>query len=775
MPVDVFELFPPVRGRWLTGGRRKGEPLNDRIKRLRNRLEEQSDRAIFLERMLLLEEAFQMFRLESAGRRYALAFAHVLSKLTVEIHSDELIVGGVREVVPDAEQERLFLRQAALNDFSAAELFSFDPLGVVPIREIPPRYAPSWFHSWGHLTPAWEKLLARGLGGILEEARERMRTAGSGTAEAARRREFYENILIVGEAMVGYARRHAAAARAQADTESDPGRRSELLQIARICEKVPAEPAATLAEGLQSIWFIYLVLHCVCGARDYALGRFDQYMYPLFRQAGAEEGREWLQCFFIKLNEIIGRGVESYTPKRILSVNSLQYLIIGGQDENGQDVSNELSQMVLEAVGELRLKQPTVVVRVHKGLDSRLFAAACRLAQQGLGYPSFFNDHVLIRAFRDVGVSESDAINYVHYGCNNANVAAKEDELREAWHNLPKYLELALNEGRCLLTGRKLSVATKPIEAMSSFPELFDAFRAQVRHGARLAAERIRENDRIWREHKPFSFESLFVDDCLERGRDLTDEGPAYRHMNNHAVGLATVANALFAIRKLVFEDHRLSLEQLRQVLRSNFRGYEALREEILQLPKFGNDLGCVDAIAVRVADLFVEEIRAIPLTVSGGRALWPTFYSLWHHRELGKHTAASADGRLEGTPVSENQSPVYDTERRGPTAALNSIARLPFTCTPGGGLNVKLQAGFLQGEKGATILQGLIRGYFRRGGMQVQINLLDRAMLVEAKAHPEQYQNLMVRVVGYSAYFVTLSPEQQDEIIARTEHSRPA
>ncbi len=490
------------------------------------------------------------------------------------------------------------------------------------------------------------------------------------------------------------------------------------------------------------------------------------------RQAGEDERLELLECFFIKLNEIIGRGAESYKPKRILSVNSLQYLIIGGQDENGGDVSNDLSLTILEAVGELGLKQPTVVLRVHETLNPKLFAAACRVAQKGNGYPSFFNDKVVVKAFRYNGVSDVDSVNYVHYGCNNANIPGKEDELREAWHSLPKYLELALNDGHCMLTGKKLGAATIGVAHMQSFEDLFNAFQLQIRSGVWAAADRIRENDRIWQENKPFSFESLFIDDCIERGLDLTAKGSVYRHMNNHAVGLATAANALFAIRKLVFDDRRMSLEQLRQVLQANFEGYEALHEEIVrQFPKFGNDLESVDAIAERVANIFVREVFVVPLQISGGRALWPTFYSLWHHRELGKYTAATADGRLSGTPISENQSPVYDTERFGVTATLSSVARLPFACTPGGGLNVKLQAALVKGEKGAGILQGLISGYFQQGGMQIQMNLLDRATLMDAKAHPESHRNLLVRVVGYSSYFVTLSPEQQDEIIARTEY----
>jgi formate C-acetyltransferase len=752
--------------------------MNTRIKKLRERLMNESDRAIFLERLLLLEEAYEKFKDISPGKRYAMCFNHVLSHMSVEIAENELIVGKVKEIIPNEEEESLFLQKAEERYFSSLELFTFDPLNLIEIKDVGPKYAPPWFNSWGHLTVSWEDLLHLGFEGIRQKAEGKLQELKNKHDEKAlAKKDFLESVIIACHAMAGLGRRYAARAEELASLAQNEQRRQELLTIARICSKVPERPAENFWEALQSIWFTLLVLHCVCGARDYGLGRFDMYLYPFYKldlERGIldrEKALELLECFFIKQNEIIGRGVENYTPKRILSVNSLQYLIIGGMDMEGNDASNTLSELILEGIDELELKQPTVVVRYHPKLNRKLFHRACEVAKRGLGYLSFYNDVIVIKALKNMGVKEQDAMNYVHYGCLNPNIPGKEDELREAWHNLPKYLEFALNEGKCLLTGRRMGVSTRPVDSINNFEELLENLRVQIRHGVHLAVKKVEESDEKWKTLKPFSFESVLLHDCIERAEDCTNNGVVYKHMNNHAVGIATVANSLAVLKKMVFEDKRYTLREFREILKSNFKGYEALREEVLnKFPKYGNDLTYVDSIAQEVGRIFCEEVRNASPVPGSNRQLWPSFYSLWHHREMGKYTAATADGRLAGEPLSESQSPVYDTEKYGPTAALNTLAKLPFHLTPGGGVNVKLQPGMLKGDKGTLFLASLIEGYFAQGGLEIQLNVVDRSVLLEAKKNPDRHRNLLVRVVGYSAYFVTLSPEQQDEIIARSE-----
>lgn len=748
--------------------------MSTRINRLKEKLFLDDDRGIFLERMDLLEEAYAKYHDGSYNMLYARAFNHVLRHMSVVIQSDELIVGGVMEVVPNEELERRFLEVAQSDKFTSLEFFTFDPLGLIPIKDVGLKYTPSWFNSWGHMTMDWMELLQFGFQGIAQKAQNRLEQLPK---DYNRQCEFLMSVLLVCEAVSTLARRYELEARNMAEAETDPVRCEEFLQIARNCSNVPVGPASSFYEALQSVWFVNLILHCVCGARDYGLGRFDQYLYSYYcadlaaGRLDRERALELVKCFFIKQNEIIGFGVENYTPKRVLSVNSLQYIIIGGSDAEGCDMTNELSDLVLDAVSELALKQPTVVVRYHRNMDRNIFLKSCRIAKNGLGYPSYYNDDVVVAALKNLGVSTEEAVDYVHYGCLNTNLPGKEDELREAWHNLAKYLEFALNEGRCLITGFRLGARTKPVKDIRSFDDLLDTLRIQIRHGIQLAVNKVEESDRVWHSLKPFSFESVLLRDCIERAEDLTGNGVIYKHMNNHAAGIATVANALLSIKQLVFDETRYTLKELNDILKANYRGYENLRREIINcFPKYGNDDDNVDTVAVQVGEIFCREVLSASSVPGSGRKLWPTFYSLWHHRDMGRKTAATADGRLACEHISESQSPVYDTEKYGPTAAFNSVAKLPFRYTPGGGINVKLHPAFLHGDKGTQILAGLLEGYFFQGGLQMQLNVIKKADLLDAKKNPDKHKNLLVRIVGYSAYFVTLSPEQQDEIIARSE-----
>ena len=750
--------------------------MEKRIERLKESLLNDYDRAVFLERVYLLEEAHQKYAHMSPGKKYALGFAHVIRNMTVLIEPDELIVGGVREIIPDEEEERYFMDLAEQNDYSSLELFSFDPLGLIEIKDIPPRYAPSWFNSWGHMTVSWPVLLEKGFSGIAEDAKQRLSELENNDVEKKEeKKEFLENALIACDAMILLGRRYAEKAREMAVSEQNRQRKTELIKIADICDRVPAHPSSTYWEALQAMWFTNMVLHCVCGARDWGFGRFDVYLYPYFKNhvesVDEPSAIELLECFFIKINQIIGIGVENYTPKRSLSVNSLQYLIIGGQDQNGTDMTNELSHLVLDAVTDLELKQPTIEIRYHEGLDRKLFHKACDIVKKGMGNPAFFNDRTVIQALENAGIDHGDAAEYVHYGCVNPNLPGKEDGLREAWHNLPKYLELAMNQGRCLLTGRKIGVTGKTAGEMHTFEDLLEAWRLEVRNGVRAAVDKVCQSDKMWRRIKPFAFESLLLENCIKNAECCTGGGVAYKHMNNHGVGIATLANSLAAIKQLVFDDGRLSLREFREILRVNFKGHGELREEIFnKLPKFGNDIDYVDDIAKSAGRIFCDEVRCASPIPDTGRILWPTFYSLWHHREMGKHTAARADGTPAMEPISESQSPVYGTDIKGPTAVFNSLAKLPFEYTPGGAYNFTLQPSLFEGNKGTLILASLLDGYFSQGGIETQINVLDKNILLDARNNPHKHRNLLVRVVGYSAYFVTLSPDQQSEIISRTE-----
>jgi formate C-acetyltransferase len=443
--------------------------------------------------------------------------------------------------------------------------------------------------------------------------------------------------------------------------------------------------------------------------------------------------------------------------------------MLAGMDVYGNDVTNEISYLFLDAVEELKLKQPTLNVRWHEGIDEKLFEKASSIAALGLGYPSFFNDHTVLKALESCGIEYEDSIDYGYYGCNNSSLMGKEDELREAWHNVPLYLELALNEGRRFGHNDVIGVKTPPISEYGSIDDIIKALRIQIRHGIACAKRKTDFRDRKWNELKPFAFESVLMSHCVEKASGFNQDGSKYKHMNNHFVGFATVTNSLYSINKLVFQDKRITLAELVDILVDDWKKAPNLQLEVKStFAKYGNDNDEVDSIGVRIADIFVDEVRAASPT-QNGRNMYPSIYSLWHQRALGKEVAATADGRNSREQISESQSPTYNTEVNGPTAVLNSISKLPLVKTPTGGVNVKFQPSLFKNRGGNVLLKSLIAGYFKRGGMHMQINVVDRAVLEDAKLHPDKHRNLLVRVVGYSAYFVTLSSEQQDEIIERT------
>ncbi|MEW6751997.1 MAG: pyruvate formate lyase family protein [Candidatus Latescibacterota bacterium] len=723
----------------------------ERTQRLKARLFAVDDRVLFLDRMRILEECAAAFAEETAGVRFGRTLAQLLSRIPVVIEDDDLIVGRVHEAVPTEAEERWFEERR-------------EALFYVP-----------WFQSTGHLTLSWERLLAEGLSGIRVRARAHLARLAAADGEAASRRDFLQGAVLCCDALEAYARRYAEHAEALAAAASTPDRQRGLQEVARVCGRVPTWPARTLHEAVQAVWLVDLVLHAVVGARDFALGRLDQYLYP-FYQRDLENGRitadsaqELIECLYIKCSEVTGYADQANARKRSLCQDSVQYIVLGGQRPEGGSAVNPLSSICLRA-GYLKLKQPTLKVRYHHGIDAAFWQEACRLVRSG-GSVGVYNDDVVIPAFESVGVEPQDARNYVHYGCCNANVPGREGSLMERWHSLPKYLELALNDGLDPATDRRLGPATGRAEDLDTMEALLEALRLQVRSA--LAEERAQYPPLTQEDLRRCSFtlESVFLEDCIERGREWRLGGTRYWHKSQHASGIATVADSLAAIRELVYQTGEMDLPRLRDVLRRDFEGEEPLRQRLrTRMPKFGNDDPRVDDLAARVAGMFCDEVgrcNEAPHSV----CFWPEIYSYHNNRWMGAQLGATADGRRRGESISENQSPSPGADLAGATACLRSLARLPLRRTPGGGTNLRLHPSCVAGERGLQALSDLLKTYFALGGQHLQLNLVDGAVLRQAQEHPDQYRDLSVRVVGYSAYFVTLSPDVQEDLIRRTEH----
>ncbi|MFB3818549.1 MAG: pyruvate formate lyase family protein [Candidatus Methylomirabilales bacterium] len=743
--------------------------MRDRVARLRQALFAGDDRTVFWERVLALRRAGREHAHEPGGRRYALALQEITASMSVVIREDDLIVGEPREVLLSPEEEARFAAWS------------------------PDCVQPPWFHTRGHLTPAWDLLLERGLLGIKQEAEERAAALPPGAPDAAARREFWQATALCCQAVVDLATRYAEAAAALAGAARDEARRAELARIAAVCRRVPARPARAFHEAVQAIWFLDFVLHAVCGARDYSVGRLDQHLLGFYRRdlaAGVltrEDALELLQCLFVKMNAFIGLHDHYTSPvKRSPCVDSVQYLVVGGQRPDGSDATNEVSGLCLEAVDALRLKEPTLTVRYHPGIDRRFWEAVCDAVRRGASI-GIYNDEVVIASLQALGVPLEEARGYVHFGCCNPHLPGQEPQLREYQHSLVKCLELALNDGRDPYPARPAALenelryhspgyaveeayagpATGGLDSLKTFEDLLQAVKTQITHDvARAVAFKRRFYAEDYLAHRPFCFESALIRDCLARGRDANHGGARHVHHNHYAGGLATVADALVVLKKAVYEEGWLTLAEVRGALAENFAGREALRLRLLhRYPKFGNDDDEVDGIAAAIAEHFCREVLKHRDPVLGD--CWPGIYTYHRFKRIGETAGATPDGRLAGTPASENQGPAPGRARRGPAATLRSMAKLPFRLTPAGGQTLTLHPTLFAGPQGAAHLRQMLETYFGLGGLHLQINLVTADTLRAAQCDPDAHRDLVVRVTGYSAYFTTLDRPTQDLLIA--------
>lgn len=754
--------------------------MTERIQKRLNALKAEREEAFFYERTILLEEAYVKWQNEETGRRYALAFAYLLDNITLVLQSEELLVGTPKEIIPNEAQEAEYQRIVSIpgNQCDMQGYFGFESLGILQSSEWVVRYAPTWFFSYGHHKYSYEMLLESGFSGIRNLAKGRLADANI----EPEKQSFYENCIIACDAMDRFTKRLACFLRDQAKN-SEGARRREIEIMADNVERSPMQPTQTFYQAVQVLALMQFINHNILGARDYAFGSVDHYLLPYYRNdilngtLTPEFAKELIQSFFIKLNECIGRSVWWHHPKRTLANHSVQYVYIGGADENGNDLVNELSWILLEAHADLKIQQPSLHVHYHKNIDAAFMRRIAEILKDGQCDPAIYNDEIIVKALMHAGIPYEDARKFSHYGCCNVNLDAMEDEIREIWNNMPKMLELALNNGHDMLTGKLLTAEVTPIESLTDMEKLHEATMMHLKIALDRSFKVIAKGDSLCRKNKSFSFESMLLPDCLQRGVDMT-RYTRYKHCNVHASGIATAGDSLYAIKKLVFEDKRFTLSEFRNILKMNWEGHETLQQEIKnKFKKFGNDDDEVDEQTILLARKFIEYIEyvhKVPNEPEGyERILLPTLYSLEQAPLFGSVTAASADGRMRGETISENQSPTYSAPKQGPTAMLNSVAKLPFDHTAGGGFNFSIDGQLIAGERGTDNLVQLMRSYFASGGMHMMVMVTDEKVLEDALMNPDAHRDLLVRVTGFSAYFVVLSSDIQQEIINRAKKAK--
>ncbi|MBO9371657.1 MAG: hypothetical protein J7575_11340, partial [Chloroflexi bacterium] len=596
------------------------------------------------------------------------------------------------------------------------------------------------------------------------------------------RRALARAIAICAGAARAFAARYAAEARRLAAQEPDPQRRAELEEIARICDKVPWEPAETFHEALQSLWFTHML---VMVAESYpgpglSPGRIDQYLYPYYRadiEAGRltrQQAKELLQCFWIKPNYAYDYQGWVGTNQGINSSFG-QLVTLGGMNEKGEDASNELTALILDVIEEMNLLEPKPNIRLHARTPDWLLQRVVDMVANAQGSPFLLNfDENSIAGLRWEGLPEEKLWDYAPVGClENTLQGCDRSGTVDVNLNIAKAVELALHDGRDAAAGEQVGPRTGNPRTFATFEQFFEAFQRQLKAILEqlIAANHIADTGRARFEPTPYL--SALVDGCLESGKDITAGGARYNFITVEGIALATAADSLAAIKKLVYDERAVSMDKLLRALDANFEGYEPLRQMLLhKAPKYGNDDPEADEIARRISQFWTTEAFRHTTPETGKR--YRGGYLSWNYWvAYAPRTAATPDGRRRGQFLSNGVCPVNGADRNGPTAVIRSVGRLGLETAPNGASHtMSFSPSLLRSPENRTKLAALLRAYGKVGGTCLQLNVISPETLRAAQRNPDAYRNLLVRVTGYNAYFVTLGKEIQDEIIARESHA---
>jgi formate C-acetyltransferase len=765
---------------------------------------------ICCERAELITESYQETEGMPIILRRAKALQKILEKMTIRVDPDELIVGNhtpkprSSPIFPEfsfawieAEFDRLAKRtgdvfliseeckerlshvfkywQGKTTQEYAANLMPADAKaaqahGVFTVGNY-------FFLGVGHICVDYGMILQKGFLGIKADVLKEKEKLNLTIPDDLKKSQFLQAVELVCDAAINFANRFAVEAENQARTETDRQRKQELLQIAKNCRNVPANPAQSFYEALQSFWFVQLIIQLESNGHSISPGRFDMYMYPYYKKdmidgkLTKEAAMELVECLWVKFNEI-NKVRDEASTKAFGGYPMFQNLIVGGQTPDGRDSTNDLSYICLDATENVRLPQPSLSIRFHQGTPQQFLIRSSEVAALGLGMPAMYNDHVIIPALAGRGVSLEDARDYCIIGC----VEPQKGGRTEGWHDaaffsLAKCLELALNDGIDPLSGTRLGLPTGTLAAMSTFEEILEAYRSQIVYFVKLLVTSNNCCDIAHGSICPLPFLSSMVQDCISNGKSLQEGGAHYNFTGPQGVGVANVGDALIALKELVYETPVVDRAVVAEAISSNWQGYENVRQIMLnQAPKFGNDDDGADELARLAARIYCEEVQKYT-NPRGGR-FQAGLYPVSANVPLGAVVGALPDGRLAGTPLADGVSPVSGRDLKGPTAAAKSVAKLDHEIASNGTLfNQKFLPNALRGETGLGNLAALVRSYFSLGGLHVQFNVISKETLQEAQRNPEQYRGLVVRVAGYSAFFTSLDKSLQEDIIARTEH----
>lgn len=784
--------------------------LNERIQRMREKYLSTTP-CITAERMVLATEAYKEFAGEAAPIFRAKVARYVMENMTTLVMEDEMIVGTptdkylganmfpeytsstwlrgdidefpVRKTDPyriSAEDREQILETLKYWDGKAVE----DMAGRVLSEEIENARKEDLISVGlrngvsGETTANHQKFMDIGLKGFIEECRENIENVKGGTKEKQEKINFWEACIIFCEGLINYAHRMADEAERQANECADEKRKAELMTVAANCRYVPENPPTNFHQALQMLWFVQVAFHIEAPTTACGLGRFDQYMYPFFKKdveeggMSEDEALELLECFYLKCCEVF-EVRDRWYAKSFAGYPMWEILVIGGQTKDGEDASNRLSYLCLDAAADLQTKQPVLALRVFDGTPEDLIRKGALMTQQGMANPGFFSDKAAIPMTLGKGCTMEEARDWTIVGCIQPGPGggATDGSPDAGYVNAPKALELVLHNGIDPKTGMQLGLKTGDPREFKTFEEFKDAVKKQLVY----CYELIKEGYDIMQGHHaanyPVIFASMAMKGCVESGRSVQEGGAKYTTAGMLITGAANIGDSLTAIEDLVYNKQKISMEELITALDANFEGYERMRQQLInEPPKYGNDNEHADAMVAEILNFCAETVQAWD-DGRGGK------YSFVHLSQTvnisqGEACGATPDGRLAGEPFCDNASPTMGMDLKGPTATVKSVASIGQSNFHDGALfNLRFDPKGIQGEKGLDIIEGVIKTYFDNGGEHIQINVVDNETLKAAQRNPEKYRGLMVRVAGYMAYFTELDKAAQDSIIYRTAH----
>ena len=640
----------------------------------------------------------------------------------------------------------------------------------------------------GHLIVDYRKLLQKGLAGIIQEVKDELAKVKSWEAQEFQKRYFYEALIISLQATIDFSRRYGQLARHMAAAETNQSRAAELVKIAENCEWVPANPARTFWEAAQSVWIVHLAVQLESNGHSVSFGRFDQYMYPFYegdKAAGRitpEAALELTECLWIKSMEL--NKFRCWPHTRVLNGYPMfQNVTLAGKTKDGRSAINELSWLGLEATANLKLPSPSVSVRFWPGMPEGYFLKCLETINMHRGgQPALYNDDAIIPAQLSMGVSMDEAYDYALCSCVQPAQPGRGVKPGNfvSLYNLPKIFEIAINNGRDPRSGVQIhpNLGNKDLTTFESFEELKEAVKEQIRFYHKVSISAVNCVAKAFAELAPTPLVSALMDDCILRGLDVQWGGGRYSAGGWVLMGTISLGNCLAALKKVMFEDKALTAQQIKHAIETNFEDKETfpsgeeIRQMLLHAPKFGNDDDYVDLLVKEMFEFICKEANKFTIYATNARASCNTAETS-AHVAAARNVGATPDGRKSGTPANDGISPQMGTDVSGPTATLNSVAKLNHAlCANGTLLNQKFSPASFQNAAHLRAVSSLLRTYFSLKGMHVQVNVASAETLRDAQKHPEKYRGLLVRVTGYSALFTELDPEVQDDIIARTEQS---